>query len=78
MATYRPPSSRLIFELLNVFVCNWEDLRLDPFFPVPANIYTDLKDPQGTVTAEDRLFTFGNKIGVARRNAIFTVSPKSR
>jgi len=40
--------------------------------------YELLKDTQGVITAEDRLFRFGRRVGVARRNAVLGFSKKSR
>lgn len=40
--------------------------------------YELLKDTQGVITADDRLFKFNRRIGVARRNAVLGLSKKSR
>lgn len=41
-----------------------------------TNAYGLLKDTQGVVTAEDRLFRFSKRICIARRNAILSITKK--
>lgn len=43
---------------------------------VVKGTYTRLKDTEGVITITDRLFRFGNSVGVARRNAILSISKK--
>lgn len=43
---------------------------------LPNNTYGILEDTRGVITADDRLFRFGKKVGVARSNTILTLGKK--
>lgn len=45
-------------------------------FEISSGQYTHLKDTEGVITIDDRLFKCGNKVGVAQQKAILTIAKK--